>query len=96
MLLVIVITFGVLFFISLIANVMFYKAGARQLERAELYEQMYQQFVTSTKEQILQTYLQMKQLDDKQMFSKDDDVGKSFRDILDILQELNDITQNEE
>jgi len=95
-LIIIVIVLGVVSVASLIANVLLYKAGERQLDRADQYEQLYREFVTSTKEQTLQTYLQMKQLDDKQMFSKDDDVGSAFREILDLLQKLNEVTQEEE
>lgn len=81
---------------SLVANVLLYKAGERQMLKADLYEEMYKDIVLRTKGRIMETYLQMKQLDDKDMFSKDDDVGIAFREILSILQELNEITQEEE
>lgn len=94
-LIIAVIVLSVLSIASLTANVLFYKAADRQLERGDLYEQLYSTFVADAKEQTLQTYLKMKQLDDKQIFSKDDDVGVAFREILDLLQKLNEATQEE-
>lgn len=100
MLIVVVITLGVALIASLIGNALLYKAADRQLERADLYEQMYQDFVLEMKEKTLQTYVQMKQLDNvngvEGLFSKDDDVGVSFREILNLLQTLNEVTQQGE
>lgn len=95
LLIVSVIALGVLLIVSLIANILFYQAADRQLQRAEEYERLYQTFVNDIKERTLQTYLHMQQLDDKQIFSKDDEVGLAFREILDTLQKLNEVTQEE-
>ena len=85
---------------SLITNVLLYKAGERQMIKADLYEEMYKDIVLRTKGRILETYLQMKSLDNTNgvegTFSKDDEVGVAFKEILSILQELNEITQEEE
>ena len=96
MLITILVLLGVLLLASLTANVFLYRAGLRQLARADLYEEMYNDIVLKTKGRIEETYIQMKQLDDKQMFSKDDDVGVAFQEILSILAELNEITQEEQ
>ena len=96
MFITLVVVLGVILLTSLIANVLLYKAGERQMNKSDLYEEMYKDIVLRTKGRIMETYLQMKQLDDKEMFSKDDDVGVSFKEILSILQELNEITQEEE
>lgn len=94
---ILVVVLGVAILIaSIIANALLYKAGERQMLKADLYEEMYKDIVLRTKGRIMETYLQMKQLDDKDMFSKDDDVGIAFKEILSILQELNEITQEEE
>ena len=66
------------------------------MNRADAYDQMYQDTVLKIKDRILTTYVSMKQLDDKEIFSKDDEVGQSFENILSILQELNELTQEEE
>ena len=96
MLIVISIVLGMLLFASLYVNYRLFKTGENHLERADAYESMYQDIVLRTKNRVEETYIQMKQLDDKEMFSKDDDVGMSFKQILAILQELNEITKEEE
>jgi hypothetical protein len=96
MLIIISVVFGVLFSASLTANILLWIAGNRQMTKSDIYEQMYNDVVIRMKERIMNTYVQMKQLDDKAMFSKDDEVGVSFQQILEILQELNELTQEEE
>ena len=99
MLIIISVVLGMLLLASLIANVLLYKAGLRQMAKADIYEEMYQDVVLKTKARIEETYVQMKQLDNvngnEGVFSKDDEVGVAFRQILAILQELNEITQEE-
>ena len=85
----------IILLLSLISNILFYKAAERQMIKADLYEEMYNDIVLRTKGRIEETYLQMKQLDDREIFSKDDEVGLSYQQILEILQELNEITQEE-
>jgi len=96
MLIIISVILGVLLTASLAANILLWIASNRQLNKAELYEQMYTNIVFRMKDRIMNTYVQMKQLDDKAIFSKDDEVGQSFENILSILQELNELTQEEE
>jgi len=97
MLITIVVVLGVtILLVSLVANVLLYKAGERQMNKADIYEEMYKDVVLRTKGRIMETYIQMKSLDDREIFSKDDEVGASFKEILAILQELNEITQEEE
>ena len=91
---------GLLSLASLFANVFLYRAGLRQLARADVYEEMYNDIVLKMKYRIEETYVQMKQLDNvngvEGVFSKDDEVGISFKEILSILAELNEITQEEQ
>lgn len=101
MLITITVVLGVtILLVSLVANVLLYKAGERQMNKADIYEEMHKDIVLRTKGRILETFLQMKQLDNvngnEGVFSKDDEVGIAFREILAILQELNEITQEEE
>ena len=99
MLIIILVLLGVLSVVSLVANVFLYKAGLRQLSRADIYEEIYNDVVLKTKGRIEETYVQMKQLDNvngvEGVFSKDDEVGLAFKEILSILQELNQITQED-
>jgi hypothetical protein len=96
MFILISVVLGVFLITSLAANILLWIAGNRQLNRADLYEQMYNNIVPVMKRRIMKTYVEMKQLDDKEIFSKDDEVGVSFKELLDILQELNQLTQEEE
>jgi len=96
MLITIAVVLGVISITSLVANVLLYITAMRHMNRADIYNQMYQDTVLKIKDRILTTYLSMKQLDDKAIFSKDDEVGQSFENILSILQELNELTQEEE
>lgn len=41
-------------------------------------------------------YQDLKELDNKEMFQKDDEVGVVFRDIVDIIKWYNEIVQNDE
>lgn len=100
MLITILVLLGVLSLASLTVSVFLYRAGLRQLARADIYEEMYNDIVIKTKGRIEETYVQMKQLDNVNgvdgVFSKDDEVGVSFKEILSILAELNEITQEEQ
>jgi hypothetical protein len=99
MLITILVLLGLLSLASLATNVFLYKAGLRQLTRADVYEEMYNDIVLKMKYRIEETYVQMKQLDNvngvEGVFSKDDEVGASFKEILSVLAELNEITQEE-
>ena len=96
MLITIAVVLGVISITSLAANVLLYITAMRHMNRADAYEKMYQDIVLKIKDRILLTYVSMKQLDDKEIFSKDDEVGVAFKEMLSILQELNEITQEEE
>lgn len=97
---ILVIVFGVVSLASLTANFLLYKAAERQMNKADAYESMYQQVVLRMKDRVLQTYVKMKNLDNvdgvEGVFSKDDQVGVAFKEVLDTLQELNELTQEEE
>ena len=95
MLITIVVVLGVISLISLSTNVLLYITAMRHMNRADAYDQMYQDIILRMKDKILTTYVSMKQLDDKSIFSKDDEVGQSFENILSILQELNELIQEE-
>ena len=98
--LITILVLGVVLLASLTANVLLFKAGLRQQTRADIYEEMYNDIVLKTKGRIEETYVQMKQLDNvngvEGVFSKDDEVGVAFKEILAVLAELNEITQEEQ
>lgn len=89
MLIVTIILLSLLLIGSIVLNVLLWKAGLRQLVINELYSQ----WIADWREQVLKTWAHMKMLDDKQMFEKDDDVGIVFQDIKNIIQSLNERTE---
>ena len=96
MLLFVTILLSICLTASIIVNVLLYKAGVRQLTVNELLEEdndFLQKWVEEFKVDVLKTFAHMKLLDDKQMFEKDDDVGIVFRDMMELIQKLNERTQ---
>jgi len=49
---------------------------------------VYEGWILSTLDSCKKTYLRLKEIDDKQMFEKDDDVGFVFTSMLNIIDEL--------
>jgi hypothetical protein len=49
---------------------------------------IYEGWILSTLNECKQAYLRLKEIDDKQMFEKDDDVGFIFTSMLNIIDEL--------
>lgn len=73
---------------SLVANILLFKAGERQLAINEIYRQ----WIREWREEVFKTYAHMKMLDDKEMFSKDDDVGMAFKEMITVIESLNSRT----
>ena len=74
---------------SVIGNILFFKAGERQLALNELYAN----WISEWRAYVFKTYSHMKMLDQKQMFEKDDDVGVVFEDMKLLIEDLNDKTE---
>lgn len=84
---------------SLVANVLLYKAGVRQLSANEILEeniQLLESWISDFRADVLKTAAHVKLIDDNQMFEKDDDVGIVFRDLSDLITKLNERTQETE
>jgi hypothetical protein len=89
MLIFLVILLSVLLTVSIIANVLLWRAGERQLEINEIYSN----WISEWREQVFKTWAHMKLLDDKQMFEKDDDVGVVFQEMMFLIKSINDRTE---
>jgi hypothetical protein len=89
MLIFVVILLSVLLTVSIVINVLLWKAGERQLEINEIYSN----WISDWRTQVFKVWAHMKMLDDKQMFEKDDDVGVVFQDMKILIQSLNDRTE---
>ena len=84
---------------SLVANVLLYKAGIRQLTANEILEEnikVLETWISDFRADVLKTYAHVKLIDDNQMVEKDDDVGIVFRDLNDLIAKLNERTQETE
>jgi len=84
-----IIVLSVLLIVSLVLNWSLFQAGQTQLAKAELYERWILEF----SEDVLSTYQNIKEIDKKQMFEKDDEVGSIFQQILELIERLNIRTQ---
>jgi hypothetical protein len=89
MLISLVILLLILLIVSVVLNFLLLKAGERQLVINELYIS----WISEWRIQVLKTWAHMKMLDDKQMFEKDDEVGIVFQDMKDLIQNLNNRTE---
>jgi hypothetical protein len=87
--LITVILLSVLLTASIVANFLLWRAGERQLIISELYED----WISEWRSEVLKTWMHMKLLDEKQMFEKDDEVGVVFQDMMALIQSLNDRTE---
>lgn len=82
--------------VSLVTNILLYKALRNQLKRVRLYEGWiveYEQWVQDVRNVVGATYLKMRKIDGKGWFFNDEDVGFVFSALLDLLKNLNDRIQ---
>jgi len=95
--LIVIILLSIFLVASIVINVMLYKAGTRQLDDNEiLIEQvnLLEDWISDFKADVQKTFADIKMIDDKQMFEKDDDVGIVFRDMMELIRKLIERTEN--
>lgn len=93
MIIVILCVVSVLFVISIGINIFLSKALTVQLKRIEKFEKEidnYDEYVVRYQDELKNIYLNLKTIDDRSLFEKDDDVGSTFSEILRIVKELDD------
>jgi uncharacterized protein YjgD (DUF1641 family) len=73
--------------LSIISNVLLYRAGVMQLQKNEMYEKTIEEFYSNLTI-VLHT---IRAIDEKQMFESDDEVGSVFDQIVDTINELRPI-----
>lgn len=79
--------------LSILINIFLYRVLSAQLKKVKNYEQLVldsDEWIESVRNAIRATYIQMKKLDDKGIFFKDDEVGVVFSELLNLLKRLND------
>jgi hypothetical protein len=79
-----IIILSVLLFVSIGINVYFGAMLNRSIDKNEQYEQ----WISDIQLAISKTYANLKQIDDRQLFEKDDDVGFVFSDIVKLIGKL--------
>ena len=90
MLIFLVILLLVLLTASIVANVLLWKAGERQL----IINEVYSNWISEWRAEVFKIWAHMKLLDEKQMFEKDEDVGIVFQDMIALIKSLNDRTED--
>ena len=84
------IIFSLLLILFIVYGVSATLIAKAQYIRAQKYEKM----VISFGDNAFKAYQLMKNIDDKQMFEKDDDVGVVFQEMVKIIEDFNDKTQS--
>ena len=95
--LIVIILLSIFLVASIVINVVLYKAGTRQLDDNEiLIEQvnLLEDWISDFKVDVQKTFADIKMIDDKQMFEKDDDVGIIFQDMMELIRKLIERTEN--
>lgn len=85
-----IIVLGILLIVSLVLNVIFFRAGHNQLDKVDLYESWISEF----RQDVHSTFENIREIDQKQMFEKDDEVGVIFQQIFEIIEKLDRRTQD--
>lgn len=83
----------IILIISVVANVFLYRALSIHIKKVIFYEDTvknYEVWVNNVTNAVRNTYIRMKRIDDKDQFSKDDEVGVVFKELLNLLKHLND------
>ena len=65
----------------------------RAAERQSVINDLYEEWIEEWRDEVFKVWAHMKLLDDKQMFEKDDDVGVVFKDMMALIQNINDRTE---
>ncbi len=82
--------------VSLVINILLYRAVRNQLKKVQLYENWiveYERWVQDVRDAVGSTYFKMREIDGKGWFFNDEDVGFVFSSLLDLLKNLNDRIQ---
>ena len=74
---------------SICANIFLGYALDINLDKIETY----QNWLLDVKKEVANTYSKLKDLDDKQMFEKDDDVGFVFSEMVKLIEKLKERTE---
>lgn len=78
--------------ISLVLNIFLITSLNINLKKIEIYES----WIVNYQKIVKETYLLLKEVDDKEIFEKDDEVGAVFSNVREIIQDLKEKTYEED
>lgn len=78
--------------ISLVLNIFLITSLNINLKKIEIYES----WILNYQKIVKETYLLLKEVDDKEIFEKDDEVGAVFSNVREIIQDLKEKTYEED
>jgi len=73
-------------------NIILFKKAELQLSRSEIHET----WIIEFRKDVEHIYNSMKDIDNRQMFEKDDDVGVIFQEMVELINKLNSRSQDQE
>ena len=82
----------ILCLISLVLNIFLITSLNINLKKIEIYES----WIVNYQKIVKETYLLLKEVDDKEIFEKDDEVGAVFSNVREIIQDLKEKTYEED
>ena len=80
--------------VSVVINIFLYKALKIQLQNVKIYKSLSEdnaRNIEYIKIAIYNVYFKMRQLDDKNIFVRDDEVGVVFQELFELLKKLNEL-----
>jgi hypothetical protein len=89
--LITVILLSIVLLFSFLGNILLYRHGMKHLADSELLGQ----WLSEIQQDVNRTYNEIKNLDDKEVFAKDDEVGVVFKELVQIIEKFNERTQVE-
>jgi hypothetical protein len=91
MIIAVIIILSALLLVSIGITYKFYNIANFQMNKADTYEEWIKEF----RDDVKKTYIEIRELDNRQIFEKDDEVGIVFQDLLNIIDKLNNRVQEE-
>jgi hypothetical protein len=86
------ITLSIILTVVLVSSFFIIKNLLKQIEKSEDIQTEYENFITKQSEAIRACDQRLKQIDDRGIFSSDDEIGWMFKEILKIQEALNEFT----
>jgi hypothetical protein len=97
---IVIVVLSLLCVLFIISTIFLFKSLKISLDKIDVYEKQledsnkkleeYEKWTNEVKSDVLQTFEDMKDIDNRQLFVKDDEVGVVFQELLDVIKKLNE------